>query len=145
MAQQTARRFEQNEYLSLLSRAPVDAVKSFAEKIMPELGIIEVVRNGTGLVMLPMVDTVQATNFYLGEVLVAEAQVRLMGHEGYAACLGRDNQQALAIAIIDAACVLRVLQEAIAAFIQTQAEYLAETDEQLLRQVEATRVELETF
>jgi alpha-D-ribose 1-methylphosphonate 5-triphosphate synthase subunit PhnG len=137
--------FEQQEYLSILSHAPADMVKQFADALIPALGPIDVVLNRTGLVMAPMTDTAQGVPFYLGEALIAEAHVRLSSAEGYGACLGRDLAQALAIALIDAACTARLAQPEIITFIAAQAEALAEADARLMREVDATRVEMETF
>lgn len=138
---------EQSHCLSVLSQAPASEVKSFADSLIPELGQIEVLQNRTGLAMLPMQDPVQGTTFYLGEVLLAEAHVSLVDHcvEGYAACLGRDVEHALAIALVDAAIAAELAQEAIADFVTAQAIRLEAADKHLLRQVEATRVEMETF
>ncbi len=136
---------DQSEYLSILSRASPDTVKTFAEDLMSDLGPIEVLQNRTGLVMVPMSESVKGATFYVGEVLISEARVRLTGGEGYAACLGRDLQQSLAIALIDAAVQADLKCPVIAEFVaRLGAEMLAE-DDQLLRQVEATRVEMETF
>jgi alpha-D-ribose 1-methylphosphonate 5-triphosphate synthase subunit PhnG len=138
---------EQSRCLSVLSQAPASEVKQFADNLIPKLGQIKVLQNRTGLAMLPMQDPVQGTTFYLGEVLLAEAHVSLVDHcvEGYAACLGRDVEHALAIALVDAANAAELAQEAIADFVTAQAVRLEEVDEKLLRQVEATRVEMETF
>jgi alpha-D-ribose 1-methylphosphonate 5-triphosphate synthase subunit PhnG len=136
---------EQSTYLSVLSRSPAADVKQFADELIPALGSIEVLRNRIGLVMVPMRDSGQGTTFYLGEVLIAEAHVRIGAAEGYAACLGRDLEQALAIALIDGAVQAGVALEPIAAFIQTQADAVAEADRRLIEQVETTRVEMETF
>lgn len=131
--------------LSALCRAPAAEVKQFVDDLIPELGPIEVLQNRTGLVMLPMEEPVQGVAFYLGEVLIAEARVRLGEAEGYAACLGRDVEQALAMALIDAANTAGRAQDKIAPFVAAQAARLQAADERLLRQVEATRVEMETF
>jgi phosphonate C-P lyase system protein PhnG len=96
---------EQSFYLSTLSRSPASEVKDFVDLLIPRLGEITVLSNRTGLVMVPMADTAQGTPFYVGEALIAEAHVRIGQHEGYAACLGRDLEQALAIALIDAAII----------------------------------------
>jgi alpha-D-ribose 1-methylphosphonate 5-triphosphate synthase subunit PhnG len=122
-------------------------VKQFADSLIPGLGRIEVLHNRTGLAMLPMREPVQGATFYLGEVLIAEAHVSLVDHdvEGYAACLGRDIEHALAIALIDAANAAALTHEAIADFVAVQAARLKAADQHLLRQVEATRVEMETF
>ncbi|NTU84967.1 MAG: phosphonate C-P lyase system protein PhnG [Chloroflexales bacterium] len=136
---------EQPDYLSTLSRSPAAAVKDFAEELLPRLGAVEVLANRTGLVMVPMRDTAQGAAFYLGEVLLAEARVRVGDAEGYGACLGRDLTQALAIALLDAALTAGIHQERIAAFVQAQAAELAAAEQALSSQIEATRVELETF
>jgi alpha-D-ribose 1-methylphosphonate 5-triphosphate synthase subunit PhnG len=136
---------DQSEYLSVLCRAPAHEVKQFAEALIPELGLIEVVQNRTGLVMLPMRESVRGNDFFLGEVLVAEAHVRLDNAEGYAACLGRDLQQALAIALIDAAYLSTSADERIAAFVHKHAQLQATADAHLMQQVAATKVEMETF
>ena len=147
MSKSSAGNVEQSRCLSVLSQAPTSEVKQFADSLIPELGQIEVLQNRTGLAMLPMQDPVQGTTFYLGEVLLAEAHVSLVDHrvEGYAACLGRDVEHALAIALVDAANAAELAQEAIADFVTAQAARLEATDAHLLRQVEATRVEMETF
>jgi alpha-D-ribose 1-methylphosphonate 5-triphosphate synthase subunit PhnG len=138
--------FSQPDYLTILTHAPTETVKAFAETILPSLGTVAVLQNRTGLVMLPYTDTSKGTLFHLGEVLVAEAHVRIeAGAEGYAACVGRDLVQALAVALLDAALAAGIQREAIEAFLDEQYRLQREADDQLLRQVEATRVEMETF
>jgi alpha-D-ribose 1-methylphosphonate 5-triphosphate synthase subunit PhnG len=135
----------QSEYLSVLSHAPADEVKTFVDNLLPDLGNVQVLSNRTGLVMLPYTDTVQGTVFHLGEVLMAAAHVRLGEQEGYGACLGRDLEQALAIAVLDAALQAGQLTDQIEPFVAEQAQNQAQADDLLLRKVETTRVELETF
>jgi alpha-D-ribose 1-methylphosphonate 5-triphosphate synthase subunit PhnG len=136
---------DQSRYLSILSRAPADEIKRFADRLIPTLGPIEVIQNRTGLVMASMADTAQGATFYLGEVLVAEAHVRIGAAEGYGACLGRDLEQALAIALIDAAIGADLARERIDPFIRAQAAALDDAEQRLLDAVETTRVEMETF
>lgn len=136
---------DQTELLSTLNRADADAVKSFAEDLLPELEPVEVLRNRTGLAMLPLREAAQGATFYVGEVLLAEAHVRAAGVEGYAACLGRDLEQALALALIDAAHRAGVGGAAILDFARAQAAILDAEEAELLREVERTRVSLETF
>ena len=141
-------RFDHGAALGLLARAPADAVKPIAEAILPDLGAVEVIRNRTGLVMLPCRDNAQGTIFHLGEVLVAEAHIRLTdraGCEGYGACVGRDLEHAMALAVLDAAAAADIGTGAIVEFLERQSRDLAGADEALLRRVEATRVEMETF
>lgn len=138
----------QSTYLGVLAAATAGEVKTLIDGLLPALNDVEVLANRTGLVMLPYTDTVQGTPFFLGEVLVSEAHVRVGGQEGYGACLGRDLEQALAIALADAvlqshpplpqrAVILRFVAE------QDVAQRAAEVT--LQQKVEATRIELETF
>ncbi|NJP05589.1 MAG: phosphonate C-P lyase system protein PhnG [Chloroflexaceae bacterium] len=133
------------ERLSVLCCTPADQVKTFAEAMIPELDQIEVLTSRTGLIMLPMRDHVQGEAFHLGEVLVSEAHVRLNDVEGYAVCLGRDRQQSLAVALIDAAWSAGYAQQSIAAFVLNAQQTFLNADQTLLRQVAATRVNMETF
>jgi alpha-D-ribose 1-methylphosphonate 5-triphosphate synthase subunit PhnG len=137
----------QGKYLSILTLAPADEVKHFAENLLNDLGQISVLQNRTGLVMLPYRDTAQGSAFYLGEVLVAEAHVRLENHnvEGYAVCTGRDLEQALSISLLDAALQANIDKTRIEAFINEQQQKQQAADNLLLRQVESTRVVMETF
>lgn len=134
-----------SELLNTLTRAPAGAVKAFVEDLLPELEPVEVLRNRTGLAMMPMRETAQGSSFYLGEILLAEAYVRAAGAEGYAACVGRDLERALALALIDAAHRAGVAGSAILAFAQAQSAAQAEEDTSLEREVGKTRVDLETF
>ena len=136
----------QQDYLSTLTHAPADAVKQLAEEVIPALGEIAVLRNRTGLVMLPYTDSAQGTVFHLGEALVAEAHIRIQsGVEGYGMVLGRDIEFAMATALLDAALSAEIMAEQITSFINEQATAQAESDHEALRQVQSTRVEMETF
>ncbi len=136
----------QSEYLSILTHTPAEQIKPIAESIIVSLGEVVVLTNRTGLVMLPYTDTASGTRFHLGEVLVSEARVRISGGvEGCALCIGRDLEQALAIALIDAALQAGIAQDLLSAFIDEQAALQRAADQALLSQVEATRVEMETF
>lgn len=134
-------------FLGTLAAAGPAEVKAEAEAILPRLGDVEVLRSRTGLVMQPMRDSVAGTDFHLGEVLVAEAHVRLPGHgvEGYGMVVGHDLEHAMAMALLDAARAARVAGDRLAGFVRAQAEAAARRDDALLRRIEATRVEMETF
>lgn len=133
--------------LSVLSRGSADDVKSFVELLLPMLSPINVLQNRTGIVMLPATDSVKGTHFHVGEVLIAEAHVRLaaLDVEGYGVCMGRDLQHALAMAILDAALRANKFTERIQQFVAVQRVALVEADAALMRTVEGTRVEMETF
>lgn len=134
------------QHLNILTHSPPAVVKDFADDLIPHLGDITVHHNRTGLVMLSTQDSVQNTTFHLGEALVCEAMVEISGgHRGYAVCLGRDQVFTVAIALIDAALSGQINTQAISDFVQAQAKLLAMADDDLLHQVNATRVEMETF
>lgn len=136
---------EQGLYLSVLSRVPAERLKAFVEALLAHLGAVDVLRNRTGLVMIPYTESVENSVFHLGETLIAEAHVRIGAAEGYGACLGRDLEQALAIAILDAALQGERWVASIVEFLKAEHATQSDEDNLLLRQVEATRVEMETF
>ena len=132
--------------LETLARAEPARLKAEAEAVLPHLGEIEVLQSRTGLVMLPMRDTVQETDFLLGDVLVAEAHLRLpCGTEGYGLIIGRDLEAAMAMAVIDAGRAAGIAGVRIDAFLEAEARAIAAADAETLRRIEATRVEMETF
>lgn len=141
--------FPHGQALGILIRPQAaEGVKALAENLLPQLEPLEVLASRTGLVMLPYRDTAQGTAFHLGEVLAAEAHIRLLarsGVEGYAACIGRDLEHAMGVALLDAAFEAGIGREAITALVEERAAHLAALDEARLRQIEATRVEMETF
>lgn len=137
--------FDHARFLETLARADGPRLKALAGTLLAQLGDVEVVQSRTGLVMLPMRDTVQGTDFHLGEVLVAEAHIRAAGAEGYGMIVGRDLERAMAMAVIDVAMAAGVGAQAIAAFVRFEASVIAAADTDRLRAVEATRVEMETF
>ena len=134
-------------WLDTLARADDQAMKAMAENLLPLLGEVEVVQSRTGLVMLPLRDTVAGTDFHLGEVLVAEAHIRLPGSaiEGYGMVTGRDLERAMAMAVIDAAAMAGTEADRISRFIDAEADRMRTVDDERLRAVEATRVDMETF
>jgi alpha-D-ribose 1-methylphosphonate 5-triphosphate synthase subunit PhnG len=132
------------DLLAVLARADVARLCAFAETLLPQLAQVEVLQSRTGLVMLPIRDTVQGTDFHLGEVLVAEAHLRAAGTEGYGMVVGRNLEQAMAMAVIDSVASLGQSPE-ILAFLAGEAAGIAATDTARLRAVEATRVDMETF
>jgi len=138
---------EPSTVLSDLCCADADRVKQRIERLLPMLGEIIVIKNRTGIMMLPAIDSVEGTRFHVGEVLVAEAHVRLATPQvdGCAVCVGRDLQQALAIAIADACLRAGVFVEEIRSFARAEAELRHAEDRELLARVAATRVEMETF
>jgi len=139
-----SRPFDHAHLLDVLARADTSRLIALAEGLLPSLGPVEVVQSRTGLVMLPMRDTVQGTDFHLGEVLVAEAHIRASGTEGYGMVVGRDMDRAMAMAVVDAAASLGQTPQ-IRTFLHLESSVLAAADKARLCEIEATRVEMETF
>lgn len=136
--------FDHARLLEVLARSDPARLTALAERLLPQLGVIEVIHSRTGLVMLPMRDTVQGTDFHLGEVLVAEAHIRAGDTEGYGMVVGRDLERAMAMAVVDAAASHGQTPD-IRHFLHSEADDLAAADTARLREVEATRVDMETF
>ncbi len=131
--------------LSILARADEGRLKGFAETLIPQLGDIAVLENRTGLVMLPMRDTSQGTNFHLGEVLVSEARIAASDQDGYGMRRGRDLEAAMAMALIDLAVACGVAHEPCGTFLDQEAAAQTAADTDRLKRIEATRVDMETF
>jgi len=134
-----------DDTLCTLARADGAALKAFAETLIPELGDIEVLKSQSGLVMLPMRDTAKGVAFHLGEVLMSEAHIRKGNVNGYGMRRGHDLEVSMAMALVDLAMATDVRVSECEAFCTAQAEALHRADEDVLRRVEATRVNMETF
>ncbi|SMR81302.1 alpha-D-ribose 1-methylphosphonate 5-triphosphate synthase subunit PhnG [Aliiroseovarius halocynthiae] len=134
-----------SEILSILARSKGAALKAFGETLIPQLGDIDVQKSQTGLVMLPMRDTAQGTAFHLGEVLVSEAQIKRGDLQGYGMRKGRDLEAAMAMALVDLAMQSDMATEDCHAFVSAQKQLQDAEDHTTLCEVEATRVDMETF
>lgn len=131
--------------LGTLARADAEKLKSFAETLLPDLGEVEVLQSQSGLVMLPMRDTARGVAFHLGEVLMSEAHIRNGDVQGYGMRRGHDLEASMAMALVDLAMAMDVRASDCKAFCAEQAQALGEADDDVLRRVEATRVNMETF
>jgi alpha-D-ribose 1-methylphosphonate 5-triphosphate synthase subunit PhnG len=134
------------QVLGALALADPQALHSLAEALLPALMPVEVVHSRTGLIMLPLRDTVKGTDFHLGEVLVAEAHIRAGGRDGYGLLPGRDLDRAMAMAVADLAWQQGGPAAAqVAALAATARADATARDANTFRAVEATRVQMETF
>ncbi|MDB5587190.1 MAG: phnG [Devosia sp.] len=132
--------------LNILARARPERLKQFAETLLDTMVDVSVLANRTGLVMVPMRDTVENVDFHLGEVLVSEAHIADgAGHVGYGMVTGRDLERAMAVAVVDLHMAARGEEPATIHFLMEEQAQLAAADALRMRQVEATRVEMETF
>ena len=135
-----------SEALSVLARSEPKRLKALAERLLENLGDINVIANRTGLVMVPMRDTVENVDFHLGEVLVSEAHITdAAGAVGYGMITGRDLERAMAMAVVDLAMATGIGNAEIEALLDGERSRLAAIDDDRMRRVEATRVEMETF
>ena len=139
--------FSHASMLDILARADAEGIKAIAEELLDDVGAVEVLVNRTGLAMLPYTDTVQNTAFHLGEVLMAEAHIRLPDRdvEGYGAIIGRDLEHAMAMAVIDASFASDIGKAGIVNFLTSEQRRQTQDHDIRLRKVEATRVRMETF
>ncbi len=134
-----------DDRLSVLARADDARLKGFAETLIPDLGEIEVLQSRSGLVMLPMRDTAGGVAFHLGEVLMSEAHIRKGEAQGYGMRRGHDLEASMAMALIDLALTSNVRADDCTVFCDAEAKAQGEADEAVLRRIEATRVNMETF
>lgn len=138
--------FDHSEALSALARSRPERLKALAEQVLDGLGDISVIANRTGLVMMPMRDTVENVDFHLGEVLVSEAHIAdAAGTVGYGMITGRDLERAMAMAVVDLAMRTGARRTEIDALLEEEHRRLAALDDERMCRVEATRVEMETF
>ena len=132
--------------LDILARARPEQLRALAETLLEGMGEISVITNRTGLVMVPMRDTVENVDFHLGEVLVSEAHITdATGYVGYGMVTGRDLERAMAMAVVDLRIAALGEEPAITSFIAEERAHQVAEDTARMRQVEATRVEMETF
>lgn len=95
----------------ILTRADAARVTAMAQKIQASHDVAVVKEPGKTLAMIQLRDTVRATRFYLGEVIVWEAVVELDGARGMAATMDDSAEKALAMAVIDAAVSRGVFED----------------------------------
>jgi len=91
------------------------------------------------------------TDFYLGEILVTEAEVKYKGLKGYAMVMGDEPERALLAASVDAILqadtrdAMEDLKQKVMDFITMQARKTAEADEMERRLIAKTKVNFETM
>ena len=134
-----------DDTLSTLARADSARLKAFAETLIPALGDVDVVQSRSGLVMLPMRDTAQGVAFHLGEVLMSEAHIRSGDAQGYGMRRGHDLEASMAMALVDLAMSTGVERAVCDAFCAREAQALTDAETEVLRRVEAPRVNMESF
>ncbi len=144
-AAHSAHDMSHQDVLNVLAKGDPQRLKPFSETLLDQLENIQVEQSRTGLVMLPMRDTAQGTAFHLGEILVSEAHITMGAHQGYGMRQGRDLEAAMAMAVIDLALAARIKVTECLTFLADEARHQAEADAKTLHNIQATRVDMETF
>jgi len=126
--------------------------KSIEELIalIPQEEINIIKKPEAGLLMMAANDSFGA-DFYLGEILVTEAEVEYSGKTGYAMMMGDEPEMTLAAASVDA--ILQAdtrdargdLKQRVMDFVTMQARKIAEADEMERMLIAKTRVSFETM
>lgn len=100
----------------------------------------------SGLVMMAARDSLD-TDFYLGEILVTEAEAEYRGEKGYAMVLGEEPEKALLAAAVEA--IWRSdpgdLQNSIREFLEARREALATAAAKERKLIARTKVSFETM
>ena len=114
--------------------------------LMPQDEINIIKKPETGLLMMVASDSFD-TDFYLGEILVTEAEVEYKGLKGYAMVMGDEPEKALLAASVDT--ILQEnngdLKQKVIDFITLEAGKIAATDEMERRLITKTKVSFETM
>ncbi len=123
-----------------LESAAADATENRFREILPHLSSgqvqslldslsklpAEIVSNPqTGLIMLTAKDG-GGEQFYLGEVLVTTAEVKVNKSQGHATVMGDDRHKAILAATLSAACRDNATKDTLSLFKQTLGEYATE-------------------
>jgi len=86
----------------ILIEGNISLVKPIIDNLKKEKNIVTVEEPNTGLVMVKMRDSAKKQLFYLGEVLVTEAKVKIDNCIGLGIVKGKEKDLAYDLAIIDA-------------------------------------------
>jgi phosphonate C-P lyase system protein PhnG len=99
-----------------------------------------------GLVTMSALDSFEF-DFYLGDVLVTEAEVDYAGCRGYGMVIGDDAERAIARASVEAigASPNRILQERVNRFLHAEAKKLEARKKKEASLIARTRVDFETM
>jgi alpha-D-ribose 1-methylphosphonate 5-triphosphate synthase subunit PhnG len=99
------------EQQEILAEGRLDAWQQLAALISTGNEVETLKAPETCLAMMQAVDSVEETPFYLGEVLMCEAAVRIEGAVGYGFALDDDPERAWCLAVIDAALAAGLPEE----------------------------------
>ena len=77
--------------------------RRLADEVRSTHRVVDIAPPEAGLTMIKMRETAKRTLFYLGELLITEAKVRVEGKVGLGLIAGDDPESAVDLAVIDAA------------------------------------------
>lgn len=86
-----------------MGKTPRHQVIELAQEIEKHYPVVLLKKPAKTLVMLKMRESVQKSEFFLGEMLACEAMVKINEHRGMALTAGDDFEKVLAMAVVDAA------------------------------------------
>jgi len=133
------------ELADCILHLPEQAVRKLLALVAGEA--VDVVRGPrTGLVMMTALDSFEA-DFYLGEVLVTEAEVACAGSRGYGMVLGDDPERAIARAVAEAVAASpnRALRQRLNRFLRAEGKKLEARRQREAALIARTRVNFETM
>jgi len=112
-----------------------------AEEVCSNYSVEDLQEPLEGLVMIKMREQARNSLFYLGEVLVTEAKVRVNGNAGLGIVQGSNNELARNLAIVDAAWNIALPEQGEWESLLHEAELrVAARDEKENARVDQTRV-----
>ncbi len=133
---------EINLIIAKMSAEGVEELKGLIP--MEEIEILK--KPKQGLLMMTAQDSFN-TNFYLGEILITETEVKYKDMNGYAMLIGDDPEKALLAASVNA--ILKTkdqkLKQKVLELITAQAKKIEELDEIEGRLIAKTKVNFETM
>ena len=85
---------EPRRFSKIIEKCPAERVKELARPIVEQHQVAVIRKPAKTLVMVRMRETVAKAEFYLGELLAAEAMVELEGTKGFSLLMGDDLDKA---------------------------------------------------
>ncbi len=130
---------------SLITKLDPASLRQLFGLLAPE-GVKILKEPGAGLVMMAVQDSL-GTDFYLGEILVTEAEAEYRGFKGYAMVMGEEPEKALLAAAVEAIWGSDHvdLQNSIREFLTSRGEVLAARAAKERKLIARTKVSFETM
>jgi alpha-D-ribose 1-methylphosphonate 5-triphosphate synthase subunit PhnG len=129
----------------LITKLDPISLRQLFDLLAPE-GVKILKEPESGLIMMAAKDSLD-TDFYLGEILVTEAEAEYRGFKGYGMVLGEEPEKALLAAAVEA--IWRSdhedLQSRIRKFLEARGENLAPAAAKERKLIARTKVSFETM